>query len=161
MTIAFRNPLLANALANTLGGNFNNVINSFPRVYVRPAATNVDCAPHSAHNQGFRVNTNIAESDEAFTLFIELPGVAKEDVSVSVNDERILTVAGEKKQPAAEEGAEPLSFRRNERRFGAFERRFILPKNVNTEAIGAAFENGVLELTLPKIAPSTVTVEIK
>lgn len=88
----------------------------------------------------------IAESDEAYTIVAELPGLGKEDVEIVV-DEDILTVRGEKK---AEEKQEGRSYLFSERRYGTFERKFRLPDTVKQDAIAATYENGVLTLALPK-----------
>ncbi len=101
---------------------------------------------------------NVADSDTELSVYVFLPGVTKEDVTVNVSDERVLTIKGEKKRGEQPEG---LKFQRKERRFGAFKRQFYLPKHVSSENIGATFENGVLTVTLQKTQPKTTTVEIK
>jgi HSP20 family protein len=154
MTIAFKRPAFGYAFGQPFSG-FS------PRGHVFVGVRN--CAPsstrteQSARTQGFAPRVNVAESDTEFTLYVELAGVAKEDVSITVSDERVLSVKGEKKRP----DVAGVEFGRTERRFGAFERQFALPKNVNAEGITATFEHGVLTLTLPKTQPSTTTVEIK
>jgi HSP20 family protein len=109
----------------------------------------------------FTPRVDISEDDKNIYLHAELPGIAKEDVKVSVNEERILTLKGEKNR---KETVENKNFVRIERNYGSFTRSFVLPENVNFEAVEAKFENGVLEVTLPKIAPvkpKEVSVEIK
>ena len=109
----------------------------------------------------FAPRVDISEDDKNIYLHAELPGIAKEDVKVSVNEERMLTLKGEKKR---EEKAEGKNFVRIERNYGSFVRSFMLPENVNFESVQAKFENGVLEVTLPKNEPvktKVVTVEIK
>lgn len=88
----------------------------------------------------------IAESDDAYTIVAELPGIGKDAVEIVV-DEDVLTVKGEKKADEKPETATPLY---SSRRYGAFERKFQLPETVDQTAIKAAYEDGVLTLTLPK-----------
>lgn len=100
------------------------------------------------------------ENDTTFTLFVELAGVAKEDVQVTVEN-HVLNIKGEKKRA---EDHKDLTFINKGRRFGKFERSFKLAENVDAANIGAEFSNGILTLTLPKIEvtkPEPTTVEIK
>jgi HSP20 family protein len=89
----------------------------------------------------------------------ELPGIAKEDVEVSV-DRGALVIKGERK---AEEKVEQESYYRMERTFGSFYRRLPLPEGVATDKISAAYSDGVLEVRVPKPAeekpqPSRITI---
>ena len=88
----------------------------------------------------------IAESDDAYSIVAELPGIGKDAVEIVV-DEDVLTVKGEKKAEEKQEDATQLY---SSRRYGSFERKFQLPETVDQAAIKAAYENGVLTLTLPK-----------
>jgi HSP20 family protein len=90
----------------------------------------------------------IAETDSEYTIAAELPGIGKDGFEVVV-DEDVLTIKGEKK---AEEEREEKNYLFSERRYGAFERKFQLPEAVKQDAIAANYENGVLTLTLPKVA---------
>jgi HSP20 family protein len=89
---------------------------------------------------------DIVENDNDFVVNVELPGVRKEDVKITVND-GVLTVKGEKKQ---ERELKEDQYRRLERSFGAFERSFTLPTTAQSERIGANYNNGVLMITIPK-----------
>ena len=100
------------------------------------------------------------ETDEHFTLLVELAGVAKEDVSVSIEN-GVLSIKGEKKRP---ENYNDVNFLNKGRRFGQFERSFKLGENIDATGIAAEFSNGVLTLTLPKRETpkaEPTTVEIK
>ncbi len=99
-------------------------------------------------NPSLTPRVDIVEDAASYTISVELPGLAKEDVKVAMNDNRVLTISGEKKQ---EEKTEGKNFHRVERRYGSFSRSFNLPKTVHVEAINARFENGVLVLSLPKV----------
>ena len=102
---------------------------------------------------------DIRESDEGYQIDVEVPAVAAEDLSVSVN-EGVLTVSGERKVVAEEEHGK---VHRVERRFGRFVRNFQLPDDANEEAIEASSKDGVLYLKIAKREPSvgrTIDVDV-
>ena len=76
----------------------------------------------------------------------ELPGMKEEDVDVSVTGDR-LTIKGEKK---AETEVKEDDYYRSERSYGMFTRSIDLPPDIDTEKIEANYENGVLEISIPK-----------
>lgn len=91
---------------------------------------------------------------EAYTITVELPGVAREDVELHA-DNGVLTVKGEKKS-SREESGEDWYF--SERRYGAFTRSFRLPADADAGRIGADMKDGVLTIRAPKKkAPETKT----
>ena len=89
---------------------------------------------------------DIAETDKAFVIKMEIPEVKKEDVKVSV-DNRVLTIWGERKQEKEEEGKK---FHRVERSYGVFTRSFTLLDNVDESKVTATFKNGILNLQIQK-----------
>ncbi|MFO7955755.1 MAG: Hsp20/alpha crystallin family protein [Candidatus Brocadiia bacterium] len=89
---------------------------------------------------------DVTEDEDAVRLTAEVPGMEKDDLDVSI-DNNVLTLRGEKKE---EEVSEDTGYHRVERRYGQFERRIRLPNYVDTEKIDATYDNGVLKLTLPK-----------
>jgi HSP20 family protein len=89
---------------------------------------------------------DIAETDKAFEIKVEIPDVNKEDVKVTV-DNRVLTIWGERKQEKEEEGKK---FHRVERYYGVFTRSFTLPDNVDESKVTATFKNGILNLQIQK-----------
>ena len=93
---------------------------------------------------------DLAETDEAYLLNVEVPGVAKEDININFQDGR-LSISGDRKVEDAVEGKD---FVRVERSFGHFFRSFALPKQVSAEKIQAIYENGVLNLKVPKTEDS-------
>lgn len=102
------------------------------------------------------VNEKVDE--KGYYLEIDLPGVKKEDIEISVNDS-ILTVAGERK---LEKKEEKENYTRIESFFGRFERSFKLPQDADTDNIEAKYENGVLKLFIPrKTKPEGKKIEIK
>ena len=88
---------------------------------------------------------DVIRTADGLTVRMELPGMRPEDVDISVND-GMLTVAGERKLDA--DVAEDAWVVR-ERGIGRFERSFGLPKGTDAESVTAAFDAGLLELTIP------------
>lgn len=102
---------------------------------------------------------DIYETESCYVLNAELPGLTKEEINIDVND-NTLTLKGEKK---FEERVEKDNYVRVERSYGNFARSFVLSDDVNTEGITANYNQGVLELTLPKkeeAKPKEIKVEI-
>jgi HSP20 family protein len=105
-------------------------------------------------NVEFPVNrfprVDVVDDEKSIKLIAELPGVKKEDVKILLED-GYLTVSGEKKNDF--EGKEEINIIRNERLFGKFERKFELPEDINPDEIKAKFENGLLNISIAKLAP--------
>lgn len=91
--------------------------------------------------------TDIKDNGDSFTLEAELPGFNKEDIDLDVKD-GILTISAEHKEEKDEKD-DKGNYLRRERRYGSFSRSFDV-SGIDETAIGAAYKNGVLELTLPK-----------
>jgi HSP20 family protein len=89
---------------------------------------------------------DVFETPESIVLKADLPDVKKDEVDISIEN-NTLTIKGERKM---EKETTEKNFYRCERSYGAFTRSFTLPPTVETEKAEAAFENGVLTLTLPK-----------
>jgi HSP20 family protein len=101
---------------------------------------------------------NLSETDKAFELHVELPGMKPEDVKVEMHDGN-LVITGEKHEEQEEQGK---TFHRLERRSGSFRRVFPLPAAVDENAIDARFADGVLKITLPKTeeaAPKKIAIK--
>jgi HSP20 family protein len=88
----------------------------------------------------------ITETEKQYAVSIDIPGMKKEDISLEVKENQLF-VTGERKWESKSEKDNVL---RSEKRYGKFSRVFTLPQNVNAEMIEARFENGVLEIFLPK-----------
>jgi HSP20 family protein len=95
----------------------------------------------------FSPSVNIREEENAYFVEVDLPGVAKEDIAVDVEDNR-LTISGEKK---FKEEIKEDNYNKIESFYGSFKRVFDLPDTIDTEKIEAKNDNGVLEVTLPKL----------
>ena len=95
---------------------------------------------------GMTFGLDIYEEKDDLVVKTELPGVKHEDLDISLED-GILTVKAEKKQ---EETSEDTTYYTCERHYGKYSRSIKLPFNVESDKISANFENGVLEIRLPK-----------
>jgi HSP20 family protein len=93
---------------------------------------------------------DIGESDQAFLIKAEIPGVRKDDLKVSF-DNGVLTIEGERHEEREEKG---WRFHRLERSNGCFLRSFTLPGNVDTSGLKAHFHDGLLDVEIPKTAAS-------
>jgi HSP20 family protein len=105
--------------------------------------------PTATGNGGTRRWTpamDLLETDDQFVLRADLPGMTESDVNIELED-NVLTVSGERKHEHEEKRE---GFFRVERAFGSFSRALTLPKGVDPEAVSAGFENGVLEVRIPK-----------
>src|SRR5258707_4005726 len=97
---------------------------------------------------------DVAETEDAFRVTAELPGLEEKDVEVMLNDD-VLTISGEKKLESS--GKESVS--RSERFHGQFERRLDLGALIDRDKVTAAFSNGVLTITLPKAEEAKARVK--
>lgn len=95
----------------------------------------------------FIPKVDISEDEAAMYVHVELPGMEKENVKITVSEDRILTIKGEKKKEEKKEGK---NYVRVETNYGSFMRTFVLPDNVKEDAITGEFDKGFLNLTLPK-----------
>jgi HSP20 family protein len=89
---------------------------------------------------------DIYERKDAYLVTVELPGLKPEDLDITMEDS-LLTIQGERQLTS--ESSEQ-QFHRVERRYGAFRRSITLPAHVTAEGIQASFEDGVLQLLVPK-----------
>jgi len=89
---------------------------------------------------------DLLETEDHFVLRADLPGMTQSDVNIELED-NVLTVSGERK---AEHEEKREGFYRVERAFGSFSRSLTLPKGVDADAVTAGFDNGVLEVRIPK-----------
>lgn len=100
--------------------------------------------------QKFNPRVDILEDAANVYFEIELAGVPKDKVSVTVNDDNIITIKGVKE---FEKKNEVKVCCKSERAYGEFTRSFQLPGNTDNSKIEAKYENGILFLTIPKIEP--------
>jgi HSP20 family protein len=106
----------------------------------------------------FVPRVDVVENQAAFELHVAAPGMNKEDFKVEVKD-HLLTISGERKLVVDEKSGK--NFRSVETQYGSFSRSFTLPENIDSEKIVAAYNNGILELTLPKDEKKEIKQSIK
>lgn len=98
----------------------------------------------------WRPRVDLSETDDEYVVSMDLPGLSKDDVNVTLEG-NTLNISGERKvQHEAQEG----SYRRMERSYGRFYRSFTLGDNVDPNEIHAEHENGVLTVHIPKTETS-------
>ncbi len=131
-----------------------NPFTAIDRVFDEVFKSTMPSLPTMFDASAFRVD--ISEDDKAIYIEADLPGVKKEDLKVTIED-NLLTIRAERR---AETTENKKNFYRTERVFGSLTRSFTLGENVNAEAIEAHFADGVLKLTLPKVEPVVKAKEI-
>lgn len=95
----------------------------------------------------FSPGVDIYSDDKNIFIEAEIPGVKKEDIKISLQD-NILTISGKKLK--REERNQEKQYFRNEIVYGDFSRSFSLPEDINPDNVEAGFENGVLKITVGK-----------
>lgn len=96
--------------------------------------------------QGWRPSVDVHENGDAYTVEVELPGLSREDVSVTFQD-GVLKIEGERNR---QEESEDGNVHRRERFYGRFSRSFSFPGHVDSETISARQQDGVLTVIVPK-----------
>ncbi|MDA0334199.1 MAG: Hsp20/alpha crystallin family protein [bacterium] len=107
----------------------------------------------------WRPSVDIAETQNEYLITADLPGINREDLTVTVTEGR-LTLRGERRQASEEKNG---SAHRVERLYGTFSRAFDLPGAVNVDGITAIYQDGVLAVTVPKAEeakPKQIEVKI-
>jgi HSP20 family protein len=101
--------------------------------------------------QSFNTNVpavNIKETDTNFGIELAAPGKTKEDFNIEI-DHNVLTISSEEKTEKEEKDNDG-KYTRREFSYSSFRRSFTLPETVNSDAINATYENGILTISLPK-----------
>ncbi len=107
-------------------------------------------------SEGWLPTVDLTETKEAIVVKAELPGMEAKDIDATISGD-VLTIEGEKKKEEEKQGDK---YHYTERFSGSFERSFRLPAEVSADKVEAAFEKGVLTITLPK-SEEAKTKEIK
>jgi HSP20 family protein len=133
------------------------VSNRLNRVFGRPLAR---LEPNEMMTMAdWTPSADISETDTAYLIKAEIPGVNKEDVKVSIEN-GMLTIQGERKMEKEEKGKR---YHRIERSYGSFIRSFRVPDDADESAVKAEFKDGVLNVTLNKSArakPKAINVSV-
>ena len=132
-------------VSSPFGGNdpFDDVFKGFFRP-VRPEG-----------QQPVQIKMDVKEDDKGYAVHAEIPGVKKEDIHVTIDGNQVSISAEVKQEKEVKEGEKLL---RSERYYGKVARSFALGSDIDEAAAQARYDNGVLELTLPK---KTVTAAKK
>ncbi len=128
---------------------YNNpwsLFNQLQRQLLDPDLTKLNSDDANVATASWAPSVDISESDEAFRLVADIPGVNPDDIDISM-EKGVLTIKGERNTESVEENGD---FRRVERQSGVFYRRFSLPDSADAEKISAKSEHGVLTITIPK-----------
>src|SRR5687767_13252421 len=120
---------------NSLQGEMNRLFNSF-----------FDEGTGAGERRRWAPAVDLIEREDSLVLKADLPGMTEDDVQIEMRDD-VLTISGERK---AEHEDKQNGYYRVERSFGRFSRSLHLPDGVDADKIAAAFDNGVLEVTIPK-----------
>jgi HSP20 family protein len=117
-------------------------------------------ADDSFYTNSWSPAVDIVEKNDRFMLKAELPGLTKDDVKITLEN-NILSIRGEKKNESETKDGD---YHRIERSFGMFERSFTLPGTVKVNDIDAQYRDGVLTVTIPKAEearPKAIEVKVK
>ena len=131
-------------LSDMLVSNFGNIVNDIFN----------DERPSKVNN--FRPRIELSDIDTAYQLKLMLPGVKKEDISI-IQKDGVLKISGTRRNKETE-----FKALINEFVYGDFERLVRLPKNASTESIDAAYDNGILTVTIGKhleIKPQEIKIK--
>jgi HSP20 family protein len=128
---------------------FEDIDDLFKGFFLRPMRVE---AAVPGESQGLRAKMDVKENDKAYVVLAEIPGVRKEDIQVAIDGNQVSISAESKREIEQKQGEKVL---RSERYYGRVYRAFSLAQEVDPETAAARYENGVLELTLPKRAASS------
>ena len=129
-----------------VNGDFGSVGSLLSRLFKENAGSNMKVVP----------KIDFSETDKAYIVEAELPGVKEKDVDISLSKEGILTIHG--KRETTQEQKE-RNYYRLERTYGSFERAIALPADCDADKAKAEFNNGILTLHIPKKEPSASEVK--
>ena len=157
--VSTRKGELAEAKAGRVMNPFEEMERMFEqfmgRGWLRPFGWERPFWSEMAKSMDVRVpSVDVIDREEEIVVRAEIPGVDKENLEVSLSDDR-LTIKGSTRQEKEEK--EAGEYTRREMSRGSFTRVVTLPANVDGEKARASFKDGVLEMTLPKLKPSKRT----
>ncbi len=137
-----------------------SIFDDFDRLF-----TSLESKHHSSSSSSssstisLRMPIDIKETSDSFNIIADLPGLTKQDVKISIQEDNILVIEAERKQE--ENKIEGDNYYRVERSSGHVSRSFVLPDNVDPEKVSASFENGVLKLIINKKTPDQMKEKVK
>ena len=99
----------------------------------------------------FMPKVEISEENGLVKISSDLPGLTKDDIKVVVSKDNVLSISGERKaEESKEEEKDGRKIHRTEKHYGRFVRRFELPPGTDASKIDVKFQNGVLDIVIPK-----------
>lgn len=107
----------------------------------------IESAPQEGALHDFVPAVNTREDDQAYVIELDLPGISKDNIEITTED-NVLTVSGERKR---KEEVKEEDYYKMESVYGTFSRSFTLPEKVDVEKIRAEAKDGVLEVVIPKL----------
>lgn len=144
MSLVRYNPVLNDFMPTS----FTNVIDRF---------FNESLSRSGGSAYSFVPKVDIVEAEKAFEIHVSAPGMNKEDFKIDLKD-NYLTISGERKFSQEKDGRNYHSI---ETQYGSFSRSFSLPENVDASAITAKYNNGILEVYVPKDEKKALKTTIK
>ena len=164
----------ATSLSQLIDELQNDFFLSSPALTTSPSASSLWKKLDMSVPAATSITVDVKETDKAYQVDAELPGMKKEDIKLSFTEGGNMVISAERQEereekPAAPEGNADVAAAENkpiyyfkERSYGKVYRSFKLPPNADTSHVDAKLEDGVLKVTLPKrTAPNERTVEIK
>jgi HSP20 family protein len=110
-------------------------------------------APATRADNGMRLPAlDVSETEQTYTVKLEMPGVTKDDIKVTIDGRRVTVQAQASTKDEKKEGDRVIY---SERSMSSYDRTFMLPAEVDQRESGAKFDNGVLTLTLAKRGPAS------
>ena len=149
MTLTRWNPL----------GDMDTLFDQFSRSFGRLPARRGGTGQETMTIHDWSPSVDVSETDDDYRIKVELPGVNKQDVKVSIH-EGVLTIQGERKFESEEKNRK---YHRVEREYGRFARSFVLPENVDETSVDASHTDGLLIVTLGKVEqakPQSIEVKV-
>lgn len=124
----------------------SNALDFVDRFFQRALGSSPYFEDESTLGSRWTPSTDIRETDDTYEVSAELPGMTKDDVNVTLEN-NVLTLSGERR---FDDSTKKDDYHRIERRYGSFFRSFTLPNRVDTDKVKATFTDGVLHLSVPK-----------
>lgn len=157
-----KNTLLSTILCSSLGADYivanQNFNDEFKRVqnYVNDV---IKSNIKDINFNGAYPNMNIQNLKESYIITFELAGMMKDEITLLLNSERVLTVEGERKYETVDKTE---SYTKKEMFFGKFKRSILLPEDadLNTDNLTTDYKNGILKLIVKKIKTTKVKSKI-
>lgn len=131
----------------------NSFFDEFEKTFNRILSYN---APNISENKYYSINLDIKEEQDHYIVTADLPGIDRNDIKITIDQYNNLVIKGKKEIDSKTESKNYICL---ERQKGAFYRRIPLPGAANTENIGAKYQNGVLNVIIPK-AKDAISREI-